>query len=310
LIVTVTLNPGLDRTLIVPKIESNEVLRAAVSQQNAAGKGLNVSRALKALGVESLATGFIGGRTGQLLLDGLDQFGIRHDFTAIAGETRTNVVILEDNSERYIKVNEAGPVITDREQQVFMKKVRKMAAPGDDWIFCGTLPPGVPPDYYQTLISIVQERGCRAFLDASGESLRMGCTARPFLVKPNHIEAEEVTGIQVKDHAGAALAAQSFLEMGICITAISMGGDGLLLASKEETVSVRCPPITLRNPTGAGDALLAGLVFAFSQHYPLGEVARWGVAAGSAAAARTDTSFGDLAEVRDLFALTRELYNC
>jgi 1-phosphofructokinase family hexose kinase len=303
-IVTVTLNPVLDRTLIVPEIHENDVLRASASQQNAAGKGLNVSRALLALGVPSLATGFIGGRTGQTLVDGLNALGIQHDFVTIAGETRTNVVILESESDRYIKVNEAGPTVTEHEQLAFLEKAKQLAVPGDHWIFCGTLPPGIPVDYYQKLISIVQERGCQAFLDTSGESLVLGSEAAPFLVKPNQDEAEQATGIPVRDEAGAARAARFFLNRGVRMVALSLGSQGLLLATEAETVRVHCPHITVRNPTGAGDALLAGLVYALSSQYPLEETARWGVACGSAAAARDDTSFGDLIEVQALFERT------
>jgi 1-phosphofructokinase len=304
LIVTVTLNPVLDRTLIVPEIRYNDVLRASASELNPAGKGLNVSRALKRLGMESLATGFIGGRTGEMLVDGLDSLGISHDFVAIQGETRTNVVILEGESQRFVKVNEAGPAITMQDQETFMEKVAGMAAAGDDWIFCGALPPGTPADYYKTLVSTVQERGCRAFLDTSGEGLRLGCEAGPFLVKPNLFEAEEMTGIRVQDEAGAARAARQFLNLGVSLVALSMGRAGMLLASENETVRVHCPVVTVRNPTGSGNALLAGILFALSRKLPLEETARWGVASGSAAAARADTSFGDFTEVQALFERT------
>jgi 1-phosphofructokinase family hexose kinase len=303
-IVTVTLNPSLDRTLIVPEIRFNEVLRATANAQNAAGKGLNVTRALQRLGLESTATGFIGGRTGQMLVDDLEVLGIRHDFVPVAGETRTNIVILEGDSKTYIKVNEAGPTITAENQQAFLDKITHVAAPGDQWVFSGSLPPGVPPDFYQTLVSAVQERGAQAFLDSSGESLHAGSEAAPYLVKPNHLEAEEVSGILVEDEAGAARAARYFLNRGVHLVALSLGSDGMLLASNEESVRVHCPVVTLRNPTGSGDALLAGLLFGLSHQLPLEEVARWGVASGSAAAAREDTSFGDLSEVSALFDRT------
>jgi 1-phosphofructokinase family hexose kinase len=304
LIVTVTLNPGLDRTLIVPEIRFREVLRATANEQNPAGKGLNVSRALHRLGMETVAMGFIGGRTGQMVIDDLDALKIRHDFISIKGETRINTVILEANTENYIKVNEAGPTVTTDEQQAFLDKVTQMAAPGDIWVFSGSLPPGVPPDYYQTLISITQERGCRAFLDSSGDSLRFGSEAAPYLVKPNHLEAEEISGIHVEDETGAARAARHFLQKGVHLVALSMGQAGMLLASYEETVRVHSPLVTVRNPTGSGDAMLAGLVYALFHQLPLEEAARWGVAAGSAAAAREDTSFGDLSEIQSLFDRT------
>jgi 1-phosphofructokinase family hexose kinase len=344
-IVTVTPNPGLDRTLTVPRIVFNQVMRATASRLDWGGKGLNVSRALQALGVESVATGFIGGATGHMLERGLRDVGISTDFVPVAGETRTNTVITwakstpsraeglsagpsarlragtDADAYRYVKVNEPGPTVRAEEVAAFFDRARERVRPGDIWVLCGSLPPGVPPDFYAHLTALVQASGAQALLDSSGEALRLGCTASPHLVKPNLVEAEEATGQKISSDADALTAAESFLRQGIELVALSLGADGLLLASKELAVWARPPHVQARNPVGAGDALLAGIASALAgpstplrtgpEHsrrepvLPLEEIARLGVAAGTAAAVREGVSFGTRAEVEALYEQIR-----
>jgi 1-phosphofructokinase family hexose kinase len=194
MIVTVTPNPSLDRTLTVPRISFDEMIRASGSRLDWGGKGFNVSRALQALGTGSVATGFLGGATGQMLAGGLRELGIAADPLPIASETRTNTVIVETETGRYIKVNEPGPTVRPEELSAFLQKVRARIQPGDVWVLSGSLPPGLPTDFYAQLVSLVQDGGARALLDASGEPLRLGCAAGPCLVKPNALEAEELAG--------------------------------------------------------------------------------------------------------------------
>jgi 1-phosphofructokinase family hexose kinase len=328
-IVTVTPNPGLDRTLTVPRLVFNQVMRATASRLDWGGKGLNVSRALQALGVESVAMGFIGGATGHMLERGLRDVGISTDFVPVTGETRTNTVITfaplsagaDADAQRYVKANEPGPTVRAEEVAAFFDRARERVRPGDLWVLCGSLPPGVPPDFYAQLTALVQASGAQALLDSSGEALRLGCTASPHLVKPNVVEAEEVTGQEISSDADALTAAESFLRQGIELVALSLGADGLLLASKELAVWARPPRVRARNPVGAGDALLAGIASALAgpstplsacpehsrrEHVlPLEEIARWGVAAGTAAAVREGVSFGTRAEVEVLYEQIR-----
>ncbi|MFQ5809953.1 MAG: 1-phosphofructokinase [Armatimonadota bacterium] len=296
-IVTVTPNPGLDRTLTVPRIIFNQMMRATAVRLDWGGKGFNVSRALQALGVESVAMGFIGGATGQMLERGLSDMGIATDFVPIAGETRTNTVITDAGAERYVKVNEPGPTVGAEELATFLDRARQRVRAGDIWVLCGSLPPGVPPDFYAQLIALVQERGAKALLDTSGEPLRLGCAASLYLVKPNVGEAEEVTGQQIQSDADLLRAADFFLGQEIKLVALSLGADGLLLASKERAVWAGPPSVGVRNPVGAGDALLAGVAWALGRGLSLEETARWGVAAGTAAAMREGVSVGTRAEV-------------
>lgn len=304
MVITLTLNPGLDRTLTVPRILFDEVLRASSTRLDWGGKGFNVSRALKALGVDSLAMGLVGGATGQILERGLANLGIATDLVRIVGETRTNLVVTDAGAEHHIKVNEPGPTVEPREMEALLDRVRERAGPGDIWILSGSLPPGAPPDTYALLIKLVQGAGGRAFLDTSGEPLRLGCAARPYLVKPNATEAGEMVGQTIGSKADALKAKEFLLKQGIELVALSLGADGLLLASDQKTVWAIPPQTQVRNAVGAGDALLAGITWALQRELSLEEIARWGVAAGTATAMGEGVSVGSLAEVEALYKAT------
>ena len=196
-IYTVTLNPGLDRTLTVPKLHENAVLRATSSRLDWGGKGFNVTRALQALELESIALGMVGGFTGQMLTQGLEQLGITTDFVQIKGESRTNTVIEEMHSGRYIKVNEIGPPVERADLDALRGRILTRVRAGSYWALCGSLPPGADSTFYADLITLIQSQGAFACLDASGEALHRGIESAPFLVKPNAEEAAEYSGIAI-----------------------------------------------------------------------------------------------------------------
>ncbi len=298
MIVTVTLNPGLDRTLTVPEIRFNEVLRATSVRVDCGGKGFNVSRALAALGVPSVALGLVGGGAGETLASGLRDAGIESDLVRIAQESRTATVVREDGSSRHIKVNEPGPCVSAGELAVLRARVAARAAAGDLWTLCGSLPPGVPVEFYGELIGTLLTAGARPCLDTSGEPLRLGCQARPFLVKPNLTEAAQLLECEEEALAGReGDAVTHLLRLGIQMVALSLGAEGLILGTNERRVRARPPRVEARNAVGTGDALLAGLAWALERGLPLEEAARWGVAAGTASAMREGVTFGSLAEV-------------
>ena len=308
MIYTVTLNPSLDRTLIVPRLELNDVLRAQETRLDWGGKGFNVSRALLALGESSTAMGFVGGETGRRMEAGLNTLGIPTDFVYTAAESRTNIVIMEAGTGQHIKVNEKGPAASPLEQEALFVKVGQKAQPGDFWLFCGSLPPGVEPDFYARLIQQVQNRGAKACLDTSGPALRLGLQARPFLIKPNRSEAEELAEVQLKIEADLCRAAGSFMQQGVQHAAISLGGEGLWLSARTQAAIINVhahpPAVDIQNPTGAGDALLAGLLWALQNGWKLEEAARWGVATGTSAALKAGVEFGSRQEVEEIYART------
>lgn len=159
MIYTVTLNPAVDRELTVATLEYDTVLRATHWQVDCGGKGFNVARMLAALGLESVALAFAGGRSGELLRDGLQDLGITTDFVWVEGETRTNVSIVSQAHDHYIKVNEPGPTIAAARQAELLDKIRGLAREGDLWVLAGSLPPGVPPTIYADVIESLRACG-------------------------------------------------------------------------------------------------------------------------------------------------------
>ena len=302
MIYTVTLNPAVDRELTVPTIEFDSVLRASAWRVDYGGKGFNVSRMLRALGSDSVALGFAGGRSGELLRDGLESLGIGTDFVWVAGETRTNVSIVTEAHDHYVKANEPGPTISPAEEIALVRKVRQLAKAGDWWVLAGSLPPGVPASIYMQLIGDIQAAGAWVILDSSGDALRDGCAARPFLAKPNDVEIHKLTGLPVGNMAEIAAAAQAMQRSGVDNVIVSLGKKGALLADAESVWLAASPLIEEKNPIGAGDSMVGGLVWGLSQGFPLPQVLRWGIACGAATASMSGTAVGDRELVESLAA--------
>lgn len=292
MIYTVTLNPAVDKELVVPAIEVDTVLRSQEVRLDYGGKGFNVSRMLNALGSSSVALGFAGGQSGELLRDGLASLGIDSDFVWVDDETRTNVSIVTKVPGHYVKVNEPGPVISAAAYETLINKVKRLAQAGDWWVLAGSLPPGVPQTAYADLIREIQGSGARVLLDTSGEALRLGCSARPFLVKPNDVEAQQLTGLPVNSPAETAAAAKAMQKSGIENIVVSLGKSGALLADEQGVWRAASPRVEERNPIGAGDSLVGGLVWGLSEGLALPEALRWGIACGAATASLSGTAVG------------------
>jgi 1-phosphofructokinase family hexose kinase len=302
MIYTVTLNPAVDRELLVPAIEFNSVLRALEWRVDCGGKGFNVSRQLKSLDTPSVAVGFAGGRSGELLRDGLHTLGIETDFVWIEGETRTNVSIVSQTQNRYVKANEPGPVISAAEQEQLLQKIRRLVKPGDWWVLAGSLPPSVPDTIYAVMVEILQPGGASVLLDTSGAALQHGCKAGPYLVKPNAYELHQLTGLPVDSPAEIAAAAMEIRRTGTGHIIVSLGKDGAMLVEQDGVWVASSPQIQERNPIGAGDSMVAGLVWGLSQDLDLRETLRWGIACGAATASMNGTAVGTRGLIEQLHA--------
>jgi 1-phosphofructokinase family hexose kinase len=300
MIFTLTPNPSIDRTLTIPEIRFNSVLRSQDVRLDWGGKGFNVSRSLQHFGLDSMALAWVGGGAGKMLADGLQRLGIQTDFVWVDDETRTNTMILEEQGQWHIKVNEPGPPISPEDIEQLVLKAENYAKKGDLWVLSGSLPPDVPVDFYASLIKLINARGARVYLDANGDPLRYGCQAGPYLVKPNAFEAAQIVGFPIEDQEDAKRAALPFLRMGIQYLALSTGASGLLLASQKEMVYASPPRVNVRNAAGAGDSLLAGLIYAQMRDLPLLEVARWGVATGAASVITEGVSEFDIDSIKAL----------
>ena len=302
MIYTVTLNPAVDRELTVDAISFDTVLRASSWQVDCGGKGFNVARMLKSLGVVSIALGFAAGKSGEMLSDKLNSLGIETDFVWVEGETRTNVSIVSEENGQYVKVNEPGPVITDTDLAQLAEKVTEKAEKDDWWVLAGSLPPGVPVSYYTDLISIIQSAGAKVFLDTSGEALKQNCAAKPLLVKPNDEEAEELTGLPVNTKEEIAAVGGAISDMGPVSVIISLGKDGAVIVDEGKAWAAASPKIVAANPIGAGDSMVAGVVWGLSSGDSMQDALCKGIACGAATASQKGTTVGTLDQVTKLLA--------
>jgi 1-phosphofructokinase family hexose kinase len=248
---------------------------------------------LRAIGIDSRIIGFVGGCTGQAMQSGLLAAGFEVHFVEVEEETRQNVTLFDEASGQYTKINEPGPSISPRHIAAFRALVDQMARPGDLWAFCGSLPPGAPSDLYAKLIQQVQAQGGRAFLDTSGRAFRDGLPACPFAIKPNSEEAAEFLGLPVYSDDEHCAAARRLQSQGVELVALTRGAQGLVLAMEGEILLATPPPVAARSPIGAGDAALAGLLWAVSDGCGPIETARRAVACGTAAAMQEGTGVGD-----------------
>jgi len=305
MIYTLTLNPAVDRELTVPEMEFDAVLRASESRVDFGGKGFNVSRLLKGMGVSSTAVGFLGGRAGELLQDGLQALGIGTDFVWIPDETRTNVSIVTHSHSHYLKVNEKGPLVEPAKQQELLERIDALAQPGDWWVLAGSLPPGISNDIYAQIVRVLNKHQSMAVLDTTGESLRQGCAEKPYLVKPNVEEAKALTGLPMETPVEIAAAAAQIRKMGAQNVVISMGKAGALLQTADATWLTHSPKVKEKNPIGAGDSMVGGLVWALTQGLTLKESLGWGVASGAATASLSGTEVGSRPLVEALFKQVR-----
>jgi len=305
MIYTLTLNPAIDRELTVDKVEYDKVLSALEARVDLGGKGFNVSRMLMSLGTPSVAVGYVGGNTGRRLQDGLHALGVDSDFVWVDTETRTNISIVTRLHDHYIKVNEKGPQVSEAKQAELLDKIDSIARAGDWWVLAGSLPPGVDEAFYARIIRVLSERQAIAILDTTGDALRLGCDEKPFLIKPNGEETQALTNMPIETPEQVAEAATELRRMGARNVVISLGKAGALLQTAEATWIVHPPIVKEKNPIGAGDAMVGGLVWALAQGDPLDEALSWGVASGAAAASLSGTDVGSLAYITELRSQVR-----
>jgi 1-phosphofructokinase family hexose kinase len=305
MIYTITLNPALDREMTVPEIGLDRVLRAKAIQTDFGGKGFNVSRALLALGVESIALGFIGGAIGDQMIAGLSELGIRTDFVRVHGETRINLSVVDANHMHYLKVNEPGPLVTKVEAAAMLEKISWLVRKGDWWILAGTSPPGIQHSFVTEIIHRIQATGAFVILDMESAWLREGCASNAFLVKPNATEAGGLIGNQISTINDALDALAKIHLIGAERVVISLGKAGAVYSDGLHTWWAEPPLIKERNPIGAGDAMVAGLAWALQKNLFGNDVLRWGVACGAAAASLDGTAVGSLPLVEKLAAYVR-----
>ncbi|HEX2291802.1 MAG TPA: 1-phosphofructokinase family hexose kinase [Gaiellaceae bacterium] len=286
MIVTVTMNAALDRTLTVPNFQPGQRHRASAGLTLAGGKGVNIARALKRMNVPVVATGLAGGRTGSRVVGELTREAILNDFVQIADESRTSTAVVDPTGGTYTEINEWGPQVTPEELELLLEKLRYLSRGADAVVFAGTLPRGVDEGFYSEAIRELNRRGVRAVLDAEGQPLRLGAEAEPFLVTPNEREAEGLVGQEFHDRQDFVQALEHIADLGarnVLIT-LSSGCYALLRGEREvERYHAAVAEVATVSPAGSGDVLLAGFIAAWLDDHPPESALRRAVAAGAAA---------------------------
>ena len=299
LIVTVTLNPTMDKTMIVPRLTVGATNRAEVERIDPGGKGVNVAKALKQLGCPVVATGFLAGSNGRLIAEGLAAREIPADFIQVPGETRVNLKIKDPLSGTETEINEPGFPVDPKYLKQLEEKLENYAGRCAAVVLSGSLPPGVPTDIYAGLVRIAQRGGAKVILDTQGEALRRGIAARPDLIKPNRLEVEGLLGTKIENETQLVEAARQTLALGISRVVISLGAEGALAASAVQVWRARGPSLQARSSVGAGDAMVAALVHALLNNLPEDEALRLAAAAGSATASLSGSSVADLKLIQE-----------
>jgi len=300
MIATVTLNPSLDRTVTVHGLMVNESNRWTRVHLYAGGKGIDVSRAIHEMGGRTIAYGFIGGHEGRDLEVLLDEEGVPFSFTPIEQETRTNFIILDTKTSRQTMINAPGPRISKEELERFYRKMRQIYPRPDLIVASGSIPPGVPDNIYYDIVLEAKNQGIRTILDSSGQWLEEGIKAKPYLIKPNVHEAEELLKIELATEEAITKAALNLVEMDIEIVVISRGKEGIIAATKERIFKAVPPPVKARSAVGAGDCATAGLALKLAYGEPLIEACRLAVAIGTAAVLTPGTELAHRADVEKL----------
>jgi len=285
MIVTVTLNAAIDRTLTVPNFQRGRRHRASAGVTMAGGKGINVARTLKALGVPVVATGLVGGTTGTRIVEELTTEAILNDFVRIDGEARTSTAVVDPAGGTYTEINEWGPAVGSEELETLLEKLRYLTQGAELVVFAGSLPRDVVDDFYAEATRELERRHVPVVLDTEGEPLRLGVEAEPFLVSPNQAEAEALVGQEFHDDEDFLLALDRIAEMGARNVLVTTEG-GCFALLREERKSRRfravAPMLEPVSTVGAGDVLLGAFLAARHGGRTSSEALRAAVATGAA----------------------------
>jgi len=303
MIITVTLNAAIDKSLAVPNFRLGRRHRTVEQRTMAGGKGVNIARTLKALGQPVIATGFAGGATGTHIVEQLTEESILNDFVRIREESRTNTSVLDPTSGVQTEINERGPAVTAREVELFRDKLLYLARGAAIVVFAGSLPRGVEPDLYASLIRDLERSEVTTVVDTDGEPLRQAVRAEPDLVSPNVLEAEELVGHEFASEEERCLAMAEIGALGPREVIMTLA-DGclaqMLVDGQRRLKRARIEPREPIAKRGSGDAFLAGYLAARYEGRPPDQCVRFGVACGAESTGRFGAGQLDPREARRL----------
>ena len=259
MIFTVTLNPAIDKTVVIENFNPGAVNRVASVREDPGGKGINVSKCLQSLGTKSTAAMILAGNTGDRLEEMLQELEIPVLQLRAEGQSRTNLKIIDPCKKENTDINEPGPTITEENMEELIRKLDEAITPNDILILSGSIPKGCPSSIYRDLIQRYQEKGAKVYLDVDGENFRLGISAAPTLIKPNIDELNRYLSANLTEVSEIAAAAKEFLKLGIEEVVVSLGGDGALLVKENLCLKADGLRVPVLSTVGAGDSMVAAL---------------------------------------------------
>lgn len=283
MIITVTLNPALDKTLTLPGFAVNTVNRVQHIRLDPGGKGINVSKAVKALGGKTLCLGVLGGAPGGYIKSALDALELPNDMVITGEQTRTNIKIIDPVLQTNTDINEPGSPITSKTLSAVWTRLIQMVKPGDTVVFAGKNPPGMADDLLARWIRQLKALDVRICVDTVGEPMRLALEEGPDIIKPNKSELSELLGTRMVTDSQILDAAKGLVAKGVGLAAVSMGADGAIFVTKDQILRGYCPKVSVVSTVGAGDAMMAALAHYSVAGCSLEEMARRSIAVASAA---------------------------
>ncbi len=283
MIISVTLNAAIDRTVAVPNFRLGQRHRLVESRTVPGGKGINVARALGLLGRPVIATGLAGGATGQRVIEQLGEESLLTDFIRISGDTRINLAIVDPTSGEQTEINERGPTVKQSELDAFIKRLDYLAGGAKLCVLAGSLPPGVDVDFYARLVTTLRSRGIMVLLDSEGDAMSAGMRAGPHMVTPNQREAEELIGHEFET-ADVFDVLSELIELGPSEAAITMPNGCVAVVGEgpeQRMLEVTVDPLDPISTVGSGDAFVAGYMAALYDGKSPERCLSYGVACGA-----------------------------
>lgn len=302
MVITVTLNPAVDKTLVVPGFSIDRVNRVQQIISDAGGKGVNVSKSVRALGGETCCLGILGGDTGRFILSELERMGISQDMVVTDRPTRTNIKVVDLEGHTNTDINEPGAAVTMDALRKVEDKLYALASVGDTVVFAGKVPPGTPDGLLAKWTKDLGLRGVRVCLDTVGVPMELAVRERPFLIKPNVEELQMLLGHELRTERQIVDAAQEAVSMGVGLVAVSMGADGAFFVTGKEVIRTWSPKVSVVSTVGAGDAMMAALAYYSETTETLEDLARKATAVASATVTVEGSRPAPLSLAESLFA--------
>jgi 1-phosphofructokinase len=293
MITAVVLNPCIDRAVKVERLNIGGLNRILSSDDTPSGKGVNVAKTLSLFKVRAAVSGIIFEDGGSLTIRELERLGIRAEFFSLPGRMRVNTKVLDLSTSTVTELNEPGQQVNPEVLAVLRENVLRLSAESEFIVFTGSAAPGLPGGVYRDLIGLVKKTGCKAVLDADGALFKKGMEAVPYVIKPNLFELEQFAGKKLNSLPLIKKAAEEIIEKGVSIVLVSLGADGALLADRDHAYYSPGLKINVVNTVGAGDAMLAGALYALLNKKSSDEVLKFAAAAAAASVSQEGTGLSD-----------------